>query len=273
MGGDLRAAEAAFAATRERLAAATLDEPALHCEVCSLEASLRRDQRRFDEAELLLDRAVLLGRLGSDERAVAKALIQQADVLVERDEVDRAVEGLREALSLLDEESDRHLFACAIGTLTLVECERGAFAAADALLRRHRELLVGDGASWSMMRVLVLEGRIAHGLGRLADAESSFVAAHGLCHGETREYDAALIALDLAVLYAEQGRFAEVRRIARGVQPAFESREVHREATAALVLFQQAAAAERVTVEAMRSLRDVLHRRSRRRPLVDEQPS
>jgi tetratricopeptide (TPR) repeat protein len=273
VGGDLHAADRAFAEVREKLAATVLDDPALHAEVCSLESALRHDQRRLGDAERLLDRAIVLSRMGHDDHTLAQALIQRADLHGVREDRAAAGECLREAMSLLGEDGDRHLLACAVGTLALIECDRGAFAAAENLLRRHRGLLVGDGAVWSTIRVLSLEGRIAVGLGRLAEAEERFAAARRMCLENESELDAAVFGLELAVLYAEQGRMAEVREIARRIQPAFASREVHREATAALVLFQRAVAAERVTVETIRSLRDAVLRPVPTPSTGDEQPS
>jgi hypothetical protein len=46
-------------------------------------------------------------------------------------------------------------------------------------------------------------------------------------------YDAALVSLDLAILSIQsiqEGRTAELQRLAAEIMPAFESREVHREA-------------------------------------------
>lgn len=271
--GELPAADRVFAEVRERLAAKPLDDPALHAEVCSLEASLRRDQRRPEDAEHLIDRSIALARMGCDDRALAKALIQRADLLGERQELTPARDALREAMTLLGEGGDRHLLACAVGTLALIECECGAFTAAERILDRHRSLLVGDGGAWSMMRLLTLEGRIALGLGRHDEAEDHLLRAYRLCVEEGSEFDAVLGLLELAVLYAEQGRTDEVRRLARQVRPAFAARDVQLEATAALVLFQQAAAAERVTVEAIRHLRDGVQRRLHVSAPVDRQPS
>lgn len=274
VGGDLPAADRAFATVRDRLATVALDDTALHAEVCSHESSLRRDQRRFDEAETLSDRAVLLARLGRDEDSLAFNLIQRAEIARHREDTATAAECLREALSLVEERGNRHLLACAVGTLALLECDLGAYDNADELLRRHRELLVGDGSSWSQVRIYFLEGRIAYGLGRATVAEERLLAAQRLCRAENMEADAALAALELAVLYAEQRRFAEVRRLAQEIQPALTAREVHREAIAALLLFQQAVAAERITVEAIRSVRDVLYRRTRASATpTDPQPS
>ena len=47
--------------------------------------------------------------------------------------------------------------------------------------------------------------------------------------------------LDLAVLYLRLGRRAEVRRLAEEILPLFKAQDVHREALAALTLFQEAA--------------------------------
>jgi hypothetical protein len=77
----------------------------------------------------------------------------------------------------------------------------------------------------------------------------------GLCRDPRRfavqgiGYDAALVSLDLAVLYLRQGRRAEVRRIAEEMTPLFQAQDVHREALAALILFQEAACQDRLTAE------------------------
>ncbi|HEX2165145.1 MAG TPA: hypothetical protein VHM02_14470, partial [Thermoanaerobaculia bacterium] len=261
--GDLAAADACFAELRRRLATAKLDDVALHAEVCSLEASLRLAQRRFSEAEDLLDRMVLLTRLAGDDVGLAKAQIQRGILLRQRDQLDAAAAGLREALGLLADADEPKLMAAAAGNLAVLECERERFDAAAEIVETHRELLSSGGSPSATVLLLGLEGRIAQGLGRPEEAAEKFLAAHRLALARGFEYDAALVALDLALLYAEQGRFAEVREIAATIQPLFASREVHREATAAVLLFQQAVAAERITVEAVRSLRDALQRSGR----------
>jgi hypothetical protein len=61
-------------------------------------------------------------------------------------------------------------------------------------------------------------------------------------------YDAAMASLDLAFLYAERGRTAELKRVAEEIVPVFEAQDVHREAAAALMLFQEAVRQERASV-------------------------
>ena len=62
-------------------------------------------------------------------------------------------------------------------------------------------------------------------------------------------YDAAMVSLDLAVLYLRQGRTDEVRRLAEEMLPIFQAQDVHREAFAALVLFQEAARHDQMTLD------------------------
>jgi hypothetical protein len=73
-------------------------------------------------------------------------------------------------------------------------------------------------------------------------------------------YDAALVALELAILFIEQGRTLEIKQLAIEVLPLFESREVHREAMGALILFQRAAEQEILTVEMARQVATFLSR-------------
>ncbi len=71
-------------------------------------------------------------------------------------------------------------------------------------------------------------------------------------------YDYALASLDLALLYREEARFAEIKALAGGILVIFEAQGVHREAIAAVILFQEAAKKEQVTTELVRRLQDYL---------------
>jgi hypothetical protein len=60
---------------------------------------------------------------------------------------------------------------------------------------------------------------------------------------------------------SEQGRIEELKRLAAELMAVFSAREVHREATAALVLFQRACEEERVTAELIARLATLLRRK------------
>lgn len=73
-------------------------------------------------------------------------------------------------------------------------------------------------------------------------------------------YDTALVALELALLYAEQGRSAELKRLAAELVPVFASGQIHREALAALAFFRQAVEAERAEVEVAARVEEYLRK-------------
>jgi hypothetical protein len=63
-----------------------------------------------------------------------------------------------------------------------------------------------------------------------------------------------MASLDLALLYLREGRTAEVQPLAAEMVALFESRDVHREALAAVHLFQEAAQREEVTAGVVREV-------------------
>ena len=73
-------------------------------------------------------------------------------------------------------------------------------------------------------------------------------------------YDTALVSLELALLYAEQGRTAELKGLAAEMLPVFASRHIHREALASLAFFRQAVEAEQADVATVARVVDFLRR-------------
>lgn len=86
-------------------------------------------------------------------------------------------------------------------------------------------------------------------LGNAVRAESLFLKAREGFLAEGISYDTALISLELATLYAEQGRTADLKRLAEEIVPVFASRKIHREALAALAFLKQAIEAEAASLE------------------------
>ena len=99
-----------------------------------------------------------------------------------------------------------------------------------------------------------LQGKIAAGVGDVAAAERLFTETRDGFVRQGIGYDAARVSLDLALLYLKDGRTEEVRRVAEEMVPVFAAQDVHREAMAALVLFQDAARREVVTAEMVREV-------------------
>ena len=73
-------------------------------------------------------------------------------------------------------------------------------------------------------------------------------------------YDAALATLELSALSLEEGDVASVQGLAAEIVEVFAAQAVHREALAALLLFQRAADQETATASLAREVAAMLER-------------
>jgi thymidylate synthase ThyX len=126
------------------------------------------------------------------------------------------------------------------------------------LLEGARPLYYQLGDPMSLLRLRWVEGKIASALGHFNEAEELLRGVQAELIERELGYDAALLSLDLATIYASQGRSAEMRRLAEEMIPIFKSRDIHREAIAALFVFQKAAEMERVTLGLIRDVTSYL---------------
>lgn len=269
---DFRQAELAFAQAETHLAAGSGDllEKA---RLLSIKASLRRYQRRLDEANDLLQRAVAI-YLGTDEDHLAgKTMIGQAHVVSEQGNPGKSTGLLKQALTLIDPAREPRLVLCSQQNLVADLAEMGLYQEAMAMLPKTRRLSIEHGTRLDLLRFRWLEGVILQGLGHDARAEAAFLEVRKGFVDEELGYDAALVSLNLASLYARQGRLSELKRLTLEMVPIFESREVHREALTALLLFQKAVEMETVTVRMVEEVATYLRRSQHEPRLRFEEPS
>jgi tetratricopeptide (TPR) repeat protein len=257
-GGDFKRADRLFVTVRRELTESETTDAALHAEIASLEASLRLGQRRLDEARQLLDRAILLAREIDESDLLVRTLVKRGSVLWHQGRFEDASRDQQEALALLDADTDSMLYACAVGNLALCLSELGRYDDAAAVIELNRDRLIGVSGEWSRLRLLWLEGRIAHGRRRMTDAERLLLEARNGFIAEGKGFDVALVSLDLSLVYLDEARHSDLKRLARLMQPLFEASDLHSHATAALALYQKAALAERVSAELIRGLRAYL---------------
>ena len=229
-------------------------EPLLRAEVSSLAASLRKDQRRFDEAAALLERSLAIYREINDPAKAGAVMLNQASLLFTGGRPLDAARAVEEALTLIDPENEPRLYLCGSHNLATYLCSAGLHARAKESLDAHAELYRRFGDVYAQLRHEWLQGLIEAGLGRPAAAEEALRRVRRGFIERGQGYDAALVTLDLALLYAEQGRHRDVLRLAEQTVPLFAAQDVHREALAALLMFQQAAREEAVTVRLVEQL-------------------
>ncbi|HEX4962868.1 MAG TPA: tetratricopeptide repeat protein [Thermoanaerobaculia bacterium] len=256
---DFPAAEAAFLSAHSLLKEGTGDgvERAI---LLDLRASLRRAQRRFGEALRLLGRAVVIFLGAGEGHRAGRSLVKLSTVHHHAGNPAAGIPLLHQALELIDPEREPRLLLCARHNLIFYQAELGRFQEAQTLYREARPLYRSFDEPWVQNRRSWVRGKIARGLGQLKQAEARFLAARDGFLNEGVPYDTALVSLELALLYAEQGRTAELKRLAAEMVPVFASRHVHREALAALTFLRQAVEAERASLDVVVRVADFLRK-------------
>jgi tetratricopeptide (TPR) repeat protein len=256
---DLNGAEEAFERAEKHLAKGTRD-PVEKAILLDLKASLRRGQRRFEESLRLLRRAVtIFVQYGHHHRA-GRTLVNMSVVHHCLGKPEDGIPLLDRALELINPEQEPRLLLCARHNLTddLAEC--GRFLEAQERYRQARPLYRDFTDAWTQNRRKWVKGKIVRGLGQSHQAESLFLAARDGFVAEGIPYDTALVSLELATLYAEQGRTADLKRLAGEMLPIFSSLHIHREALAALAFLRQAVEAERASLEVVTRVASYLRR-------------
>jgi hypothetical protein len=163
-------------------------------------------------------------------------------------------------LELIDPSREPRLMLVAWHNLIDDLAETGQFMEAQKLITKALPFYQQFHQPWSRNPRKWVEGKIARGLGQQDHAEALFLAARNGFLAEGAAYDVALVSLDLASLYAEQGRMAELKRLAEEMVPIFSSRQIHREALAALAFWRRAVEAEKACADLVAGVASFLKR-------------
>lgn len=222
-------------------------DPLAEWRLLDLEASLRRGQQRFPEALGLLSLA--LAACGENAAARGRIYLKKEHVFDQMGDLQGALTALEEATSWVEAAGDpRLIFALRFNKLDNL-CRQERYADAKALLPEVRELAVQQASDLSLIRVVWLDSKAACGLGRTEEAIAGLEQVRADFTAHNLPYEAALSALDLAVLWLKVGRRAEVRELALAMTWIFRAKKIQREALAALRLFCEAAEQDAVTLE------------------------
>ena len=245
--GDLAGAEARLAAARAELELGTGD-PIEEAELYYFLSSLRRGQRRLDEALRLARRSRRLFRELGDTLREGRAWGAEGIIHEVAGDLELAIECARRAIARIDVERDPRLALAVRHNLlwNLVQTDRAEEALHELERLRPRYLELGD--RMNLLKLRWMEGRLASRLGQRERAEAILREA---CDGFTAAaipYEAALVGLDLALLLAGARRHPEVAALAAELLGVFRSLGVPRETIAAWVVFEGAARAHLVDV-------------------------
>lgn len=221
---------------------------------------LFQDQRRFRDAIPRLNRAARKYQQIGDTTSHLHVLITLGCTYREAGDATRGLDTLRRAEDLQPDDHPSLLYV----RHNQIDCliDLGRYEEAASLLHTTRPLYAHAPEPLARLRLPWIEGRLARHMGRFDDAEYLFqrVRQGFIEHGIA--YDAAQVSLELAEIYVEQGRNEELKELAQEMVTVFRSRNVEREAIAALLMLHHAASAERATLHMIRDIADRLRERA-----------
>jgi tetratricopeptide (TPR) repeat protein len=232
---DLRLSESALE-TAELLLEAGSGDPLVHAEILGVKASLKAYGGHFEEAVHILNKAASIYRRSGERHLLGRITIKKGTILGNAGELDAALRLIRCGMDLVDTRREPRLLVCATHNYIWFLKESGRSGLASICLNGARRLYKQVGDRRDLVRLRWLEGKIAEKSG---DAETALLAARDGLAREGLAYEAALAAMDLAVLYTAEGRGEEMRRHTCKMLPLFRSEDMYRETMVALVSFQE----------------------------------
>ncbi|HEX2223662.1 MAG TPA: hypothetical protein VHN15_05610 [Thermoanaerobaculia bacterium] len=232
-------ADFAFGKAHEYLEEGTGD-PSLLARVLSLEASLRRDQRRASEAVDLFARVYDLYLQLGERHLAGRALISRGIASRTAGDPFEAVRCLKQGMELLDRQRDPQLSASAAQSLADALTASGDYQGAGELLLESGFRETFAAQPLGLLRLRWVEGQVHAGLGRLQRAEKILREVREEFLEKDLRYEAALVGLDLANVWLRQGKAEPVQGLAEEILAIFESLEIRPEATKARLILKAA---------------------------------
>lgn len=231
-------------------------ETTLYAFVDFCEGTYRKVVGDFSPAVELLSRAALLYAVAEERGWLHRVMLTIADLHAEADNYPDAIETVGKVLVNLSEEEDSTLYWVARFRNADYLARSGVYDDARAELQACATAR-GEDATWRR-RMRWLEGRIALETGELDQASEELQQVRDGFLAEGSGINMAIASLDLGVAFLKQGRTGEVKRLAEELTLIFEAQDVHREAMAALLLFQEAARRESLTLRQFMRMRRYL---------------
>jgi tetratricopeptide (TPR) repeat protein len=215
--------------------------------LADLQASLFSSQRKLPDACELLDSVHRLYLKVGDDHLAGRALIKRGIYINYEGEPHRALQLLRQALPLLDRDRDPQLVTSATESILEVLVQSGEYReAARMLLESGLRQALAD-QPLSLVKLRWVEGQLLAGLGKLDRAEAALLEARAGFLQHNLGYRAAIIGLDLAAVWLEQGRHDQVEELARDMLATFRRLGIQREAVRALGYLDEACRRRRAT--------------------------
>ncbi|MGH7485501.1 MAG: hypothetical protein ACREMY_07840 [bacterium] len=201
---------------------------------------LQRDCRVLPDSAAHLRVVIPYFRRAGDWQLLASALIGLALVHENESEPEKAVVVLLKALKLIirDPESPRLLRLAGMNALAVNLAGAGDFDTAWTVVEGSRRLYRRSG-KLNHFRLFWLEGRIAAGQGKSGLAEAKLNTARLAFSRVNLNIQAALVSLDLGLVYARQQRLQELSWLVDDIVRTFRRFRIAKELLASLILLRK----------------------------------
>ncbi|HJX26534.1 MAG TPA: hypothetical protein VJ885_01375 [Thermoanaerobaculia bacterium] len=260
------AAEAALYEARVLLERGTSD-PLLHPRVDTIEACLRKDQRRFKEACELHDEAYVAYLKIGDHHLAGRARVSKGIALWLSGNAPAAAKTLQEGIALLDIQRDPKLWATAQHDLLTAYVDLGQLGQAGQILLKTNLRKVFADDPQSLLRLRWVDGRILVKRKRFADAESVFRDVRAGFREQRLEYAAAIAGVDQTEMLLRLGKKKDAYLLAYDLCVTFRRYETEPEAAKALTLLETICRMKVGTAEMAERIRWFLEQRLHDRSL------
>lgn len=234
---DLPRAEAALGQACRHLELS--GDPVIRGEVLGLMGSLSNFQDHQEEALRLYDQAIAISREIQDPRSEARLLVAKGVALEDAYHHEEALNILGLALSKIRREDEPILWLGVQHNLIWTMNNMGRHEAAWKALRRTEQAYLEAGGS-ILLRGRWGEAMVTSRLGKLDAADRLLLSVRESLAELGVAAEVALISLDLALVYARQGRPRECRRTLAETIPLFDSLGFRDDAFAARLLYERA---------------------------------
>ncbi|HVR97625.1 MAG TPA: hypothetical protein VMW27_13485 [Thermoanaerobaculia bacterium] len=242
--GRFAAAERALARARVHWFESFRDA-VLEATILEFTATLLESRRDFHGALEQLEQACAIHRERGDNPALVQTLIKAGIVWGYANRPATAVRLLRQALGLIEVDRDPRLAWIALHALTWNLVDAGYPEEALAVHHANEDLAQHARSPLMELKAIWLQGHMAAALGQHETAERRLVQARYGYEEREMPYEAALVSLELAVLYARTGRFAELDGLTGEILPIFQTLGIEPEAAATVLLHRSVVQRER----------------------------
>ncbi|HEY0782708.1 MAG TPA: hypothetical protein VGE98_09655 [Thermoanaerobaculia bacterium] len=238
---DLPGATAAFREAFAHLARGTGD-PLERAVLLDLEASLLRSRCLHKRALRHLEQALSIFVEAGEKHRAGRVLLKMDSVHQRAGQPELGIPLLYRALDLIDPAREPRLLLYAWHSLIDDLIAAGRLMEAQGLYGRARALSLRFPEPGTENRRKWLDGKLARRLGHAERAEELLLAARAGFAARGVPYERALVSLDLASLYTEQGRSDELDRLEAEMVPLLSQSRAEKHAAALAAGFRAAEA-------------------------------